>query len=260
MAEYNKNKYNAKEVRITRCVFALFLFLAMAVSVNGVRRLHLFITRSFSFQWTIFVTTALLWVIAAVLTFRMRRFKKADGVFGHKIWGIDYVVFLLCSLAASHTVLVIFPSPDIWRYAVPIAYTLLAILYVLYVLAWDMGQNFKSFGLMSAAAGIGIMLMYQSYYNSGQIFTPDFHFLEQAVAMKIGAGVLAAVLVVLIYLRLKKNISVWKQVGVTLIFSLYWILLWAKVWNGFWLSVAAAGVVTAWFIVLRILKKIRVIA
>jgi hypothetical protein len=260
MAEYKNNKYNAQEVRITRCVFALFLFVIMAVSVNAVRRLHLFVSRSFGFQWTVFITTALLWALSIFLIFKMKSAKTKGITFGHKIWGIDYVVFLLSSLSAAHTILVIFPSPDVWRYAVPIAYTLLGILYALYVLAWDMGESFKSFGLMSGAAGIGIMLTYQSYYNSGQIFTPDFHLLTQEIAMKVGAGVLAVVLLVLLYLRIKKNKSVWKQIGVVLIFALYWILLWAKVWSGFWLSVVAASVEFVWFILLRILKKIRVIS
>ena len=117
MAEYKKDKYNAREVRITRCVFALFLFLAMAVSVNGVRRLHLVLSRNFDFHWTIFITTALLWLVSAFLFFMMRRAAAKGKVFGHKIWGIDYVLFLLSSLAASHTVLVPFAS-HAWGYAV----------------------------------------------------------------------------------------------------------------------------------------------
>lgn len=253
MSKKTSIKYNATEVRITRCVVGLFLYFALALSIWGVRRLY----RAADFLVYI---TAVLFIAAAVTTgILMRRQKKAGIDLARTVWGMDYWFYIALSGAAAHTVLALTRPVEFWTYTAPIVYVMLALHYLLYVTAVDQGKNFCCFGFFSAAAGLGVMAMYQTYYNSKQL-TISTRIFSHENAFTVGWVVLAAAAVFLLYIAKKKKTSFWKQLGVVGIFALYWLALQMGWGSGLVDSIVAASVLGLWYVLLRVLKQIKVIA
>lgn len=245
-------KYNAQEVRITRGVVGLFLFALIIFSVWGIRKLHLMTGVA------IFISAPLLMALAVWCGITVRRKSTAGVDMGHKVWGADYWLYITVTAALAHGVLLISLPVDWWAYTAPIAYVLVGGLYVLYISGWDQGWNFRSFGIMSLAAGIGAYLMYQCYYNPKQNFI-SFRFMERAVAFNIGWIGLCLAAVIVWYICKKTKASFWKQESVLGGFALYWLALQMKWVSGKILTLIFAAVLLIWYILLRILRQNKVI-
>ena len=92
----NKNqKYNALEVHITRSVAGLFLFALLLGSVWGIRKLHLLT------GWAIYASVALLLGVTLTLALCLKRQRNAGIVPEHRVWGIDYWLYIAATALAA---------------------------------------------------------------------------------------------------------------------------------------------------------------
>ncbi len=246
-------KYNAAEVRITRGVAGLFLYALMALSLWGVRRLY----RTADFL--IYITAGAFLLLTVLAVILMKRQKKAGVELAHKVWGMDYWLYLSASAAAAHLLLALSRPVEFWAYTAPMAYVLLAVLYILYLTAMDQGGDFVFFGFLTAGAGMGAMAMYQTYYNPKQL-TISTRILSYQDACTTGWVVIGAALLLLLYFSYKKTRLCWKQMGSVAIFALYWMALQLKWGEGEILTWIAAGVLAFWYVILRILRQIKVVS
>lgn len=246
-------KYNAAEVRITRCVTGLFLFAALAATIWGVRRLY----READFL--IYITTGLFLALTVITALLTRRQKKAGIELAHKVWGMDYWTYLSASGAAVHLLLAVTRPVEFWTYTAPMAYILLALLYILYVTGMDQGRDFCSFGFLTAGAGLGAMAMYQTYYNPKQL-TISTRLLSHGDATTLGWVMIAVAGALMLFFSYKMGKLLWKHLGSVAIFALYWLALQLKWGEGLILTWIAAGVLALWYVILRILRQIKVIS
>ncbi len=245
-------KYNSAEVHITRSVVGLFLFLLLAASVWGARKLHLLT------GWAIFVIVGLLTVLTVFVGIQKSKQKKAGVSFENTVWAMDYWFYLSCAALASHAILLISLPVDWWIYTTPIAWLLLGEMYVLYVATWDQNKEFQYYGWLCAASGIGVLLNYQTYYNTMQNFV-TFRFVQQSVAFTIGWCALGLLALAIWYYGKKKGYKIWKFEGVLLIFALYWLVLQQGWLNGKLTSLICGILIAIYFVLLRILRQIKII-
>ena len=245
-------KYNASEVHITRSVVALFIYMAMLASVWLVRRMH----RDMSSL--LYVFAGLFLVLTAVTAVVAHLQKKGGADLSTRVWGMDYWLYLSVSGLSAHALLVISHTMDLWTYMVPMVYVMLILHYVLYVSAIDQGRNFCWFGFLSAAAGLGMMGNYQTYYNTAQQIIST-QFFPQKTAFTVGWVIIGLAAAVIAYFGWRKKISCWKQLGTVAIFAAYWGVLQMKWGTGFLVTLIGAGVLALWYITLRILRQIKVI-
>ncbi len=244
-------KYNAVEVRITRCVAALFLFGLIALSLWGVRRLYRYA------DFLIYISSALFAVAAVVTGILSHRQKKAGVALEQKVWGMDFWYYIALSGAIAHVLLAVTRPVEFWVYTAPMAYLLLVLHYLLYVAALDQGKSFGVFGFLCAAAGLGAMGMYQTYYNPKQL-TISTRIFSHADAYTVGWIVLAAAAVLIVYIARRQKASFWKQLSVAVLFAAYWGALQLGL-GGQITTWIFAGVLAVWFVLLRVLRQIKVI-
>lgn len=250
-----KIKYNATEVRITRCVFSLFFFAALA----GLVFLQFRLLRLQ--PYCVLSTAAVLTALAVWFGCRTRNEKKAGADFDHTIWSARFIFFWSCVAAATMLWLCATLPIDYWGYSIPVAYLLLGMVYILYVAAWDQNPSFRFFAVVAAVAAFFGILTYQTYYNRMQNLIST-RILSQPTAFTVGWITLTAAAVLLLWFRYRGKtfaIGVWKSFGVILLFAAYWILLYLKVGTGFLLTVLLGAALFVWFIVLRILRGIGII-
>ena len=245
-------KYNAAEVHITHSVVGLFLFLLIALSVWGIRRLHLLT------GWAIYVSVGLLAALTVYIGI-LRKKQKAQGIsFQNTIWSMDFWFYLSCAALASHAILMVSLPVEWWIYTTPIAWLLLGEMYVLYVTTYDQDKDFRWYGWLCAITGIAVLLNYQTYYNTMQNFI-TFRLLEQSVAFVIGWAGLAILAILAVYFFKKKGQAIWKYRSVLDIFALYWLVLQQGWMTGALASLLCGGLILLHFVCLRILRQIKVI-
>lgn len=253
MAKNKTVKYNAQEVHITQSVVALFLYALMIFSVWGVRRLY----RAVDFL--VYVTAGVL-LAAFVLTLLLwKKQQKAGALRGTQPWGMDFWCYLCASAASAHLLLALTRPVEFWTYTAPIVYVMLILHYLLYVTAVDQGADFLRFGFLCATAGLGMMGTFQTYYNTRQLTIPT-RLLAHRDAYTVGWVVLAAAALLMLYFWKKKGISCWKNLSVVAIFAAYWGVLQLGWGSGYIVTLIFSGVLAGWYILLRVLRQIRVIA
>ena len=246
-------KYNAMEVRVTRCVAGLFIFVALMATIWGVRRLYKMA------DFLVYITAAVAIASAVITGILLKKQKKAGIDLARSVWGMDYWFYIALSGALAHTLLALTRPVEFWTYTAPIIYTMLGLHYLLYVTALDQGKSFCTFGFLSAAAGLGMMGMYQTYYNPKQL-TISTRILSHADAYTAGWIVVAVAAVVILYSGHKSKTSVWKNLSVVGIFAAYWGTLQLGIGTGYIISLIFGGLLFLWFAVLRVLKQIKVIS
>ncbi len=245
-------KYNAAEVHITHSVVGLFLFLLIALSIWGIRRLHLLT------GWAIYVSVGLLAAVTVYVGI-LRKKQKVQGIsFQNTIWSMDFWFYLSCAALATHAILMVSLPVEWWIYTTPIAWVLLGEMYVLYVTAWDQGKKFRYYGWFCAITGIGVLLNYQTYYNTMQNFI-SFRFVSQSLAFKIGWIGLVILSAALWYFGKKKG-TIWRFEGVTAIFALYWFVLQQGWLSGKAASLICGALILIHYICLRIMRHMKMIS
>ncbi|MBQ6947418.1 MAG: hypothetical protein IJN42_05165 [Clostridia bacterium] len=253
MATKRSIKYNAAEVQISRSVVALFIYLALMASVWGVRRLY----RAADFL--VYITAGVLLAAFGVTLFLWKKQQKAGVLPGSQPWGMDFWCYLCASAATAHLLLVLTKPVEFWKYTAPIIYVMLILHYLLYVTAIDRGKNFLCFGFLAATAGLGMMGMYQTYYNSVQN-TISTHIISHQDAYTVGWVVMAAATVAILLISKKKKVSFWKQLSVVGIFAAYWGVLQLGWGTGYVVTLIFGGILAVWYVLLRVLQQIKVIA
>ncbi|MBR5783439.1 MAG: hypothetical protein IKY33_04370 [Clostridia bacterium] len=246
-------RYNASEVRLTHGVAGVVLFAVIGLSIWGIRKLHLMTGVA------IFVSAPLLALAAAVLGVVYYRQKKSGADFAHQIWAVDYWFYVVLCAAIAHGMLLVSLPVDWWVYTAPMAYVLVAAMFVLYVSGWDQRGDFKCMGIVSLVAGLGAMLNYQTYYNPKQSFIV-FRVVSQQAAFTIGWIVLCAALFVVWYTGKKKKFSVWKSLGVLLISTLFWAVLQFCPDYGRVITYVYGGILVLFYALLRVLRQIKIIS
>lgn len=252
MAKTN-SKYNATEVHITRSVAGLFLFAALAASVWVVRHFY----REVPY---LYIIAAALFVLgtAASLFFAQRE-KKAGAKL--KIFGADYWLYLAVSGLIVHGGMALALSENLRAVVQPVMYVLLLALYVIYITAWNLDRSFKSFACLCAAAVALLMAHYQCFYDL-RVFvgTNPVPMVAADTRSTVGWVLLAVGALVFMWLKYKKGISCWKQLGVLGIVAIYWLMLFMLPDISSWLTLGVCLTLTVYFVLLRVLKQIRVIA
>ncbi len=252
MAKTN-TKYNATEVHITRSVAGLFIFAALLISVWGVRHLY----RELPF---LYIAAASLFALAtAVLVWLSYREKKAGGEL--KLFGADYWLYIAVAGTIVHGAMLLALSENLRAVVQPVMYLILIVMYLIYITAWNLERGFKRFSCLCAAACVLPFAHYQCFYDQ-RVFvgTNPIPMVSPDTRATVGWVLLAAAAVCFVWLRYKKGVSCWKQLGVLGILSLYWILLFALQSASFYLTLGVSIAVAVYFVLLRILKQIRVIA
>lgn len=245
-------KYNSAEVHITHSVVGLFLFALIALSVWGIRKLHLMT------GWAIFVSVGLLAALTVAVGILKGRQRKAGVSFENTVWSMDFWFYVCCAALSSHGILLISLPVDWWIYTTPIAWLLLGEMYLLYVSTKNQDAPFRYFGWLCAASGIGVYLNFQTYYNKMQNFV-SFRFIEQDLAFTIGWIGLIVLAVAIGYFGKKKGFRIWHFEGVVAIFALYWLVL-QQGWISGGIASMICGVMIALdFTVFRILRQIKII-
>lgn len=245
-------KYNSAEVHITHSVVGLFLFALIALSVWGIRKLHLMT------GWAIFVSVGLLVALTVVVGILKRRQRKAGVPFENTVWSMDFWFYICCAALISHGILLLSLPVDWWLYTTPIAWLWLGEMYLLYVTTQNQDAQFRYCGWLCAVSGIGAYLNFQTYYNKMQNFV-SFRFVQQDLAFTIGWIGLMVLAVAIWYFGKKKGYGIWKFESVVAIFALYWLVLQQGWIHGGIASVICGAMIALYFVVLRILRQIKVI-
>lgn len=251
MAKTN-TKYNTAEVHITRSVAGLFLFAALAVSVWVVRHFY----REMPYLYIIAAALFALGTVASI--FFAWREKKAGTEL--KIFGADYWSYIAVAGLIVHACMALALSENLRSVIQPVMYVILIAMYVIYITSWNLEKGFKIFSCLCGAACVLPMLHYQCFYDQ-RIFvgTNPVPMISADTRATVGWVLLAVAAVVFLWLKYKKGVSCWKQLGVLGILALYWLLLFVMADISFWLTLGVCIVMAIYFVLLRVLKQIRVI-
>ena len=251
MAKRNA-KYNATEVHITRSVAGLFIFAALLISVWGVRHLY----RNVSF---IYIIAAVLFVGGTVALGWLDRKQKKAGE-NLKIFGPDYWLYVVGTGAVVHVGMLIALSENLRAVVQPVMYLVVIVMYVVYITVWNLGAHFKRFACWCALACVLPFVHYQCFYDQ-RIFvgTNPIPMVAADTRCMFGWILLLGAGVCLLWLWKKRGMSCWKQLVLLGILSVYWLLLFWLQKHSYALTLGVSITVALYFVLMRILKQIRVI-
>ncbi len=252
MAKTN-TKYNATEVHITRSVAGLFIFGLLMVSVWLVRHLY----RDLPFLYA--VAAGLFAIATGAMIWLTCREKKAGAEL--KLFSADYWLYIAVAGLIVHGMMLAALSENLRAVVQPVMYLILFALYLVYITAWNLDKSFKRFACLCAAAAVLPVIHYQCFYDQ-RIFvgTNPIPMVTPDTRSTVGWVLLAVAAICFVWLRHKKGVSCWKQLGVLAILAVYWLLLFLLKNASFYLTLVVSILVAIYFVLMRVLKQIKVIA